>query len=439
MNPITNITWLIGFCLLPVIGMGQENWQLVIRTQDTPDAVELAYRRGINLISKQIDTRDATDLLLRSVTWTWNDNVKTWELSNQISNTYNSAQQLIHDVGQQWIGGEWVDQYRTTYVYNQAGLIRLFQYEAWTGINWELYVRFIHDYDDENRLQEFIAQDWIDNTWVNRYQRIFAYNDQLRLHSETRLFWQDDTWINRYRYTDYFDDHDRMKSSIRHDWIDHEWQYSIRNMFEYGSYDKPELITVQERNAEQWEDITRIQLAYNETGNLTDEIYHYLTDDYGTNDNGWTFTYDETGHMTERAFWHECEPYWQVQSHDVFGYDADNRNTNTLTQVFKDYWSNQSYVEFEYSKLTAVEEIEWNTTMQLFPNPVRETLQVILTDGMKGPVQLAIYSSLGERVWTDKRNGQGSLAVPVGFLASGNYVITVSGQAGIASQSFLKQ
>ena len=403
------------------------------------DPVREIYQRGMDLIAAQSEIRTADGLLLKSVSWNWDDYNKAWKLSNQLINTYNPGNQLIGDLGQQWIDDTWVDQYRTTYVYNEAGYVRLFQYESWTGSNWELYVRFVHEYDAENRLSIFTAQDWIDHQWVNRYKRIFEYNETFHYVREVRQYWVNDAWTNSVRYGDYYDDHGRLKCNMLYTWDGNDWTYAARNLLDYGCYTLPIQIMRQQYESSTWHDYTTVSLHYNPQEQLISETYHYLDENPDTKDNGWTFEYDDSGNMTERTFWSANEPYWQPLSRDVFAFDEDNRNSSILHQDYIDYWNNGSYTAYEYAKLTGVNPIDFSDQLSLFPNPVTDEIKIVLPELLTGFGSVAIYNTMGEVVFDKQGDLDRSYTVPVATLAPGNYMLRITNNNCTAVKQFSRQ
>ena len=299
------ILWLVcasaGFAQQAVILQSfKSNW-----IEDDP--IRKIYQRGMDLIDQQSAMRTAEGWLLKSVSWHWDTYTKTWALSSQLLNTYNPENQLIGDIGQQWVNDRWVDQYRTTYVYNDAGLVSMFQYEAWNGINWDLYVRFLHEYDSENRLHTFIAQDWIDNRWVSRYKRNFEFNETLHYVREIRQYWINEAWENAVRYGYYYDDHGRLKCNMHYIWDGIDWVYAERNLVDYGCYSFPVHIMQQQYESHAWLDRTDVTLSYNDSAQLISELHHYIEADPEKTDKGWTFDYDAPGNLTERTFWSAAE------------------------------------------------------------------------------------------------------------------------------------
>jgi hypothetical protein len=439
-EPMITLAKTVLLCILPTLAFGQGPVYLqdFKNTWNSEDPVDVAYLRGINLIAKQIDARTEEDILLRSISWAWNDTNKTWQLSNQIINTYNPDHHLIGDIGQQWLSNEWVDQYRTTYVYNEHGLIRLFQYEAWTGLNWELYVRFVHEYDAEKRLSVFIAQDWIGDQWINRYKRLFEYNEYPCYHRETRQYWVDDKWQNAFRYTDYYDDHDLMTTNTMQAWEQDAWQWSMRNLLEYDCYFAPVEIKAQQFIEHHWQDVTAVLLGYDTAGLLISETYHHLQDSNAI-DNGWSFQYDAADNMIERAYWKECEPYWQASSRDVFTYDAYNRNTTILHQDYTDYWLNRSFTEYEYLRVTSVTPVDLSDQMKVFPNPVDAHLTITVPERLQGKGTLAIYNAEGKKEMEETIVFEKTNVLPVQHLAPGIYVIRLLSDTASASQLFVKK
>jgi hypothetical protein len=79
--------------------------------------------------------------------------------------------------------------------------------------------------------------------------------------------------------------------------------------------------------------------------------------------------------------------------------------------------------------------------VRVYPNPVRESLQLSLQSQQKGKVQLMVIDISGRQVYTqtvELNSGQNVIRIPVQNLAPGNYRLITRG-AVTSNSPFIRQ
>jgi len=76
--------------------------------------------------------------------------------------------------------------------------------------------------------------------------------------------------------------------------------------------------------------------------------------------------------------------------------------------------------------------------INVYPNPVHLDLKVKLNPTFIGMMDIEIFSSQGERVYSQAFDLKGEFAIPVSHLADGLYTLRVTGAQGSFSENFLK-
>ena len=97
---------------------------------------------------------------------------------------------------------------------------------------------------------------------------------------------------------------------------------------------------------------------------------------------------------------------------------------------------------FTYSKVIAVKNISNLITIELFPNPVSDVLQVQLPSRQKGTVQITITDAAGRQVYLKQQQineGNNAISIPVQHFAKGTYYLVIDNQEGRQSKTFIKQ
>ena len=94
-----------------------------------------------------------------------------------------------------------------------------------------------------------------------------------------------------------------------------------------------------------------------------------------------------------------------------------------------------------YSKVVAVKNHNL-LTLQVFPNPVSDVLQVQFPLSKKEAVQINITDAAGKTVYTKQlqlNEGNNAVSIPVHHLPKGMYYLVVDGSSGRQSKTFIRQ
>jgi hypothetical protein len=97
---------------------------------------------------------------------------------------------------------------------------------------------------------------------------------------------------------------------------------------------------------------------------------------------------------------------------------------------------------FTYSKVIAVKNNNNLITLELFPNPVSDMLQVQLPSKQKETVQVTITDAAGKSVFSKTQlinEGNNAISIPVQQLPKGMYYLVVDNQDGRQAKPFIKQ
>ena len=97
---------------------------------------------------------------------------------------------------------------------------------------------------------------------------------------------------------------------------------------------------------------------------------------------------------------------------------------------------------FTYSRIIAVKNDNNLITLQLFPNPVTDILQVQIPATKKETVTILITDAAGKTVYSKKQQlseGNNAASIPVQHLPEGTYLLIINGKAGRQTKLFIKQ
>jgi hypothetical protein len=95
-----------------------------------------------------------------------------------------------------------------------------------------------------------------------------------------------------------------------------------------------------------------------------------------------------------------------------------------------------------YSRVIAARNDQSLITLQLFPNPVSDLLQVQLLSDRKESVTVSIVDASGKSVFSKPQpvtEGSNAISIPVNQLSKGIYYLIITNREGRQSKSFIKQ
>jgi hypothetical protein len=97
---------------------------------------------------------------------------------------------------------------------------------------------------------------------------------------------------------------------------------------------------------------------------------------------------------------------------------------------------------FTHSRVIAVKNDNALLTIQLFPNPVSDVLQVQIPSVKKETVTARITDATGRSVYVNQlplAEGNNATSIPVQQLPTGTYYLVIDAKAGRQSRKFIKQ
>ncbi|HQF42775.1 MAG TPA: T9SS type A sorting domain-containing protein [Ignavibacteriaceae bacterium] len=90
--------------------------------------------------------------------------------------TYDSNNNLIEEISQNWYGSNWVNSSKSTYTYDSNNNLIEILSENWEVFNWVNFRKYTRIYDSNNNLIETITQYWNDSNWINDGRVLYSYS-----------------------------------------------------------------------------------------------------------------------------------------------------------------------------------------------------------------------------------------------------------------------
>ena len=338
---------------------------------------------------------------------------------------------------QDWSGAQWLDMGKVLYAYNTDGSSAERIEQAWTGSVWEDVYRITYAYSGGDLVEE-LGQFWVGDAWETSSRLTYAYT------GGNATEWREQIWIGF--------------------WVDYR-----RVLLTYDTEGRYVTALVQDRESNTWADEYRYEFSYTDAGFLSDVREEAWTGTSWDESSYERYTYDAEDRLTELLFqvwvgtWMDVyrEQYtyddlalaisrsqyvedgaWVDAYRLVYTNDAEGSALEELGQYWEeDAWANSHRDLHTYAVITASEsgaEAFEKISASVYPNPTRGEAHAVIVLGESGEVAWALYDVVGRRIATGSPGSLGSgrhaLALPLDGLPAGVYLLRVHTGAAVAIQ-----
>jgi hypothetical protein len=294
-----------------------------------------------------------------------------------------SAESQINGVIEQTIeNGIWVNKTRIEYILDQCNIPTQLLTYHWDGNDWNLYSRTG-------------LLTWAD--WPNR--ELAAY---------TLQYMQENNWVNAERYSTQYDgDNYTATTEI---WDNEQWVNSTRET--YSRTETKEEIIVENWTAQGWEKTEKYQGTFDYYGNPTGMYYSsWYGTDWGLEmELFFDLKYNESNDVTEMVFRYR------------------DPELSEPVNMSKSVYSN--FLHFT----TDVPEISVLNNVKVFPNPVKNALNISISDADIKSFRVNITNLAGQTVYQDTFSNS-SVAINTENLIRGMYVLSIKTEDGETHQT----
>ena len=298
--------------------------------------------------------------------------------SNDSRTTVNKTQLengflLIEQISYIWDDIVWVNDWRSSYIYDESNKNTSVDIQKWQSFNWTNSAKYFYTYDGNGNLIEDLYQVWEDSTYVNKVKHLYRYdlnNNQIEhivqlgqgptlinIDRESRIFnssnnlieyldqhWYSDAWHNYSRYSCTYDEDNNEIERISQDWNVTHWVNSYRELWTYDFLNYAILYLHQgwRTSSNDWRDFEQVNYLYDINNNLIEYVLQMR------NDSDWVilsrhlFTYDLNNNRTELAYQIWQNFVWTNFDDYLYTYDENNN----LTESFRQLWSDSIWINY---------------------------------------------------------------------------------------------
>ncbi len=305
--------------------------------------------------------------------------------------SYNTDNKRTQDSAQSWDGTAWENDTRTTYTYTASKMIASETAEQWGGTAWANFSRTVYTYTAADKVATTEVQFWMGSGWSSFGKQTNTY-DAVSGTLTTELVEIDMTasgTLEPYSLTTY--GYDAAKNAIIED--NQGWNST----------------------ASAWENNYTRQNTYDASGNKTiviesfrDDVSGLITDTFSRN----MYTYNAYKQMTRD----ESQMY--------------NPSTHAFETTPGDYRDTYYYEEFSPAGIK--ENPETKATVNLYPVPARDVLNITATMETAQAITISVSDIQGRVMQTVSLPSASSIntAISVANIPSGNYFIQLIGTKG---------
>ena len=322
---------------------------------------------------------------------------------------------------------------------------------------YENHQRRSQTFDGDNRIKTLTYQDWhtINSYWKNKERYNYVFDNNGKMVTTQLQLWYANAWSNQVLSNLTYDGNNNVTKMTSTNYnvnfvyqgtnlvkmednvwdATNGWQPNQRRSYTYtGSEIATYELEQYDVNSGTWNKSKRWEYSYNGTGQLTTTKEYFW-------DNGWRpkyqtqHTYNAKGNITVKII-----DQWQAGTNSYSNYKKEEWQYNQYDQPteIKEYsWGTTAYTHkqgdeytrfyYEYYHPNSVQQLALVSSVNVYPVPANNTLNVQTTlDGVQ-PAKLVMIDMTGKTVYTKDiaATKQVNISIPVSTLASGNYLLAI--------------
>lgn len=334
------------------------------------------------------------------------------------------------------------EQYRTTYTYDEYDYYLVEELtELNYGDGWMEFSLLTYDHDFSGNVIEIVAQIMVDGEWENEARATYSYDDDMVSEAVIQI-WEDGNWLNEIK--EVYNYNGDVTTILFWEWNGNNW--SSDELWTYTKNDDVIELLIQYMQGGAWQNDEKQLITLDFDEHVVEIIDQDWVGVSWVNDERTTYVY-EGGVFNEKIIEDWDGSNWEGDLRFIFEYFNGNAKhgecfemaTGGLTPADGDIEmaygyganSNEYYgyrVDIEYVDLTRVDE-NAAASFVVYPVPAHDVL-FIEADGFQ---KAEIYSLSGQKVMESLRD-----RMNVSGLSSGMYIMKVyDREGGCSSQRFV--
>jgi len=313
----------------------------------------------------------------------------------------------------------WSNYEHITYRYDDHGnCLEVIQMIPKGSSEWDNFRKWSYNFNDQDQLTHWNVVDWdtLNQKWID-FSRFVEEYDNGHWVKETREAWDNSQWVKSQISEFDYDDNGNIISYLQKIWKNDDWENDFMYNYKYDVSNNLASTTYQEWDGNAWNVIEHDEFFYDDNV-LTRSTMDYLNSSTGI-----------------------------VQKYYQFNYEYNDYGQCSL--LYSKTWNGSQYeltansdarVNFYYEEFTpsAIKESINENEILLYPNPAVDQITVSLANTHTEISLIRIVDMKGRVVFqTNGATGTSHVAVPVGQLPGGNYIVQVNSGNKTGAKAFV--
>jgi len=366
----------------------------------------------------------------------------SWRNSLLKSFSYDSNDNKLTELHQDWRNNSWENFRLITYVYDSNNNLINRLEQNWENNSWGNFALITYTYDSNDNMINLLNQSWRNNSWEFSSQRIYTYDSNNNLLTSifkilyTKLTtytydsnnniinileqeWQDNSWENITQTTRTFDSANNILTELHQHWDNNSWNFSYQYIFTYDSNNNMLTKSYQIMSNNSWENKTQTTYTYNSSNNTLTETMQKWENNSWENDKQYLMIYDENGNgiSVESLIW--IDDSWQLTHHGMHSYPTLLLYYNNMQSTIEGFGdkTTASYKKVR-STDTGIKDIKTESPFKIHSSG--KTIHINNKTGKNAEV--SVYGITGQKVAEQTMSDRTTtIEIPV----SGFYLVSV--------------
>jgi hypothetical protein len=354
-------------------------------------------------------------------------------------------------ITQYWEGfRNWTNSMRETWRFDLMDNQYLYLNDFWdiVGEQWLLQFasRASHEYDSTGRILSITYADYYNNQWFPWSRELYEYDNQGRLIALTGQYFEetDGKWVNNWREEYQLTALNEWEVVLYYNWnaFDQQWDLDGRatdiTWLDFTEF-KWLTVTLQVWDGQNWINNQKGFCEYNPNHLLLSAIFQSWNETAWVNQTRERYEYDQYGFTILSIYEYWFDEAWLITSGErlTVEYDA-NTNPISILNEFYDYesqlWIISNKTLLTWETVTDIAESK-PLEINLYPNPVHNTIKIRLNDDHPTKPQFAIYNTASRLMMSGSLSGN---QINVSHLPAGIYVLHLQHNGQPLLRKFIK-
>jgi hypothetical protein len=399
--------------------------------------------------------------------WEWDNASISWKMTSKYSNlVYDSKNNLITGIGQEWDGIAWIKSDKDSYVYDSNNNPIDYLWQIWNETEWENSQKGILTYDQNNNLKSELVQEWNGSVWENSMlisRNYDVFNNETRYSHQN---WNGTEWEYAWQHLYTYDTNNNLTSDLRQAWNGSAWEYSWENSYTYDKNNNLMGESYQVHNGAEWT-YTEVTYNYDSNNKLISKTGHSYSNNWDYYTQG-TYFYDSRGNLTIMLMQSVHGDTLENVSRSIITYDSNN---NQISQSRED-WKNDSWIildidqhsydvnnfiksdAYKYWDSSGTEIMEGDSTyyyfhtltsinsnldniegqIKIYPNPASEFVEISAKEEI---LSFRLYNIYGQLQLNQNTYKSQNRRIAVNMLPSGIYFAEIKTKTGMYKQKLI--